>query len=80
MAQKAEEKDTKKQTEDSKADGSTCPECDEPVDNLRKTCRNCGYEYKEEDYDDLEAGNELIAGTNMDDDGNEITDEGPGAE
>lgn len=63
-----------------KSGDKTCPECDQPIDNLRKTCANCGYEYQDSDYDDEEAGNEFIAGSNMDDEGNEITEEGPGAE
>ena len=57
------------------SDSKKCPECDEPVDNLRKTCINCGYEYGKDDYDDTEAGNEMRAGTALDDEGNEILDE-----
>ncbi len=57
------------------SDSNECPECGEPVDNLRKTCIKCGYEYGSDDYDDTEAGNELRAGTALDDEGNEITDE-----
>lgn len=57
------------------SDAKKCPECGEAVDNLRKTCINCGYEYQSGDYDDTEAGNELRAGTGLDDEGNEILDE-----
>lgn len=57
------------------SDSNECPECGEPVDNLRKTCIKCGYEYGKDDYDDTEAGNELRAGAALDDEGNEITDE-----
>ncbi len=57
------------------SESKKCPECDEPLDNLRKTCSNCGYEFKEGDYDDEEAGAELTAGSLVDDEGNEITDE-----
>ena len=57
------------------SDSKECPECGEPVDNLRKTCIKCGYEYGKDDYDDTEAGNELRAGAALDDEGNEILDE-----
>ncbi len=57
------------------SDSKKCPECGEPVDNLRKTCVKCGYEYGKDDYDDTEAGNELRAGAALDDEGNEILDE-----
>ena len=95
MAEETKEKDTEERSgsedegkeqksevdqDEFKSDDKTCPECDQPIDNLRKTCANCGYEYKDSDYDDEEAGNEFIAGSNMDDEGNEITEEGPGAE
>ena len=58
------------------SESKSCPECGEPVDNLRKTCVKCGYEYQAGDYDDTEAGNELRAGTALDEDGNELTEEG----
>ena len=73
-------KEKGEQNEPTKGSGSTCPQCNEPVDDLRATCANCGYEYKDEDYGDPEKGNEFLSGTNIDDDGEEITDEGPGAE
>jgi hypothetical protein len=57
-----------------------CPECDKPIENVRATCPNCGYEYAEDDYTDKEVGNELLAGSNIDDSGEEITDKGPGTE
>jgi len=60
--------------------GNSCPECGEPIDNLRASCKECGYEYKDGDYTDTEAGNEFLSGSNIDDSGEEITDEGPGAE
>jgi hypothetical protein len=66
--------------EETKSSDKECPECGEPIDNLRATCANCGYEYQEGDYDDPEAGNEYLSGSNVDDEGEEITDEGPGAE
>jgi hypothetical protein len=69
------------QTEEKQAkDGNKCPECGEPVEDLRATCANCGYEYKDEDYSDPEKGNEFLSGSNVDDEGEEITDEGPGVE
>ena len=58
------------------SDSNKCPDCGEPVDNIRKTCIKCGYEYGKDDYDDTEAGNELRAGTAIDDEGNELTEEG----
>ncbi len=57
------------------SDSNKCPECGEPVDNLRKTCIKCGHEYERSEYDDTEAGNELRAGSALDDEGNEILDE-----
>lgn len=48
-----------------------CPECDEPIIDVRANCPNCGYEYKEEDYGDKEAGSEFVAGSAVDDEGNE---------
>ena len=57
----------------------TCPECGEPVHDVRKTCPNCGYEYKEEDYDNKDAGEEFVAGTQIDEHGEEIVEEGVGA-
>jgi rubredoxin len=46
----------------------TCPECGEPVHNLRMTCPMCGHEYKDKEYDDDEAGTEFRAGAEVDDD------------
>ena len=60
------------------SDSKKCPECGEPVDNLRKTCIKCGYEYSDDDYDDKDAGTEFRAGTGVDDEGNEILDDEAG--
>lgn len=57
------------------SDSSTCSECGEPVDNLRKTCPQCGHEYGQDELDDTDAGNEFKAGAALDDEGNEVTDE-----
>ena len=57
------------------SESSECAECGDPVDNLRKTCPNCGHEYSDDELDDDQAGNEFKAGAALDDDGNEITDE-----
>ena len=70
----------KRRESDTQSSDKKCPECDAPIDNLRASCIECGYEYKKDDYDDPEAGNEYLAGSNIDDEGEEITDEGPGAE
>ena len=53
------------------AEDHKCPECGEPIDDVRVTCSNCGYEYKKEDYDDRKAGNEFRAGSALDDEGEE---------
>ncbi len=57
------------------SESKKCPQCGEPVDNLRKTCITCGYEYGKDDYDDTEAGNELRAGSALDEEGNEVLEE-----
>ena len=49
------------------SDNATCPECGEPVHNLRMTCPMCGHEYKDKEYDD-DAGTEFRAGSEIDDD------------
>ena len=51
-----------------------CPECGEPINNVRANCPNCGYEYQESDYEDEEAGSEFVAGSAVDDEGNEVPD------
>lgn len=48
-----------------------CPECGEPIIDVRANCPNCGYEYKDSDYEDKEAGSEFLAGSAVDDEGNE---------
>ena len=70
----------KRRDTDTQSSDKKCPECGEPIDNLRASCIECGYEYKKDDYDDTEAGNEFLVGSNVDDEGEEITDEGPGVE
>ena len=72
--------DENNRPDDTLASEKKCPECGEPVDDVRATCINCGYEYKEEDHEDLEAGSEFVAGSQIDDDGNELPDEEPSAE
>ena len=51
-----------------------CPECGTEIDDVRVTCPDCGYTYKDSDYGDKKAGNEFQAGTTLDDDGNELVD------
>ena len=55
-----------------------CPECDEPIIDVRATCPNCGYEYKDEDYNDEDAGKEFVAGSAIDEEGNEMPDDESG--
>lgn len=55
-----------------------CPECGEPIVEVRASCPNCGYEYKKEDYSDEEAGSEFLAGSAVDDEGNEKPDDETG--
>lgn len=55
-----------------------CPECGEPIIDVRATCPKCGYEYKESDYSDKQAGEEFVAGSAVDDEGNEIPDDETG--
>lgn len=55
-----------------------CPECGEPVIEVRANCPNCGYEYKDSDYSDKEAGSEFVSGAAVDDEGNEIPDDPTG--
>jgi hypothetical protein len=51
---------------ETQSDSNKCPECDEPIDNLRAACPNCGYEYTDDDYDDKDAGSEFRAGSEVD--------------
>jgi len=55
-----------------------CPECGEPIINVRANCPNCGYEYKDSDYDDEDAGREFVAGSAVDEEGNEVPDDETG--
>ena len=79
----SEDRDTKNREEvednrpedDTISDSATCPECGSPIENLRATCSNCGYEYKEGDYDDPDAGEDFLTGSQIDEDGNEQIDE-----
>ncbi len=66
--------------DDTLAQDKKCPECGVPVDDVRATCINCGYEYKDEDHEDTEAGNEFLHGSQIDDEGNELPDETPAEE
>ena len=59
--------------QDTKGD-KECPECGHPVDDVRATCPECGYEYKEDDYTDPDAGADFVAGSAIDDQGEEIPD------
>lgn len=78
--ERAGDRGESKRPDDTLADNKTCPRCGEPVDDVRATCISCGYEYKEEDHEDLEAGTEFVTGSQIDDEGNELPDEGPEAQ
>ena len=60
------------------AGDNECPECGEPIIEVRANCPNCGYEYKDSDYSDKEAGSEFVSGSAVDDEGNEIPDDETG--
>lgn len=71
--------DVETQGRDARDDGEPddrkkCPECGEPVDDVRVTCPNCGREYTDDDYSDPDAGKEFVAGAAVDEEGNEIPD------
>jgi hypothetical protein len=66
--------------DDTLAKDKKCPECGEPVDDVRATCINCGYEYSDDDHEDSDAGSEFVSGSQIDEDGNELPDEEPPAE
>ncbi|MDP9067611.1 MAG: zinc ribbon domain-containing protein [Actinomycetota bacterium] len=68
-----------KRPDDTLAQDKTCPECGAPVDDVRASCMNCGYEYKDEDHENMEAGNEFMSGSQIDEGGNELPDEEPPA-
>lgn len=81
-AQGAKDADSSDATEskrpaDTLAEDKTCPECGEPVDDVRATCINCGYEYTDDDHEDPEAGTEFVTGSQIDDEGNEMPDAEP---
>lgn len=48
------------------SDEAKCPECGEPVHNLRMACPMCGHEYEDKEYDDDDAGTEFRAGSEID--------------
>ena len=61
-----------KRPEDTLADNKKCPECGAPVDDVRATCIDCGYEYKDEDHEDPDASHDFVSGSQVDDEGNEL--------
>lgn len=63
---------------DEYASDGKCPECGVPIIDVRSNCPSCGYEYKESDYGDKEAGSEFVSGSAVDDEGNEIPDDETG--
>lgn len=63
--------------DDTLAKEKKCPECGAPVDDVRATCMDCGYEYKDEDHEDLNAGSDFVAGSQIDEEGNEMPDQEP---
>jgi rubredoxin len=70
-----QETQDRQEADDTISDAKKCPECGEPIENVRATCPNCGYEYQDSDYDQPDAGAEFNAGTEVDDQGNEQVDE-----
>ena len=70
-----QQEEQRQQEDETISDSKKCPECGEPIENVRASCPNCGYEYKESDYDQPDAGSDFIAGTEMDESGEEIIDE-----
>ncbi len=66
-----------KRPDDTLAKEKKCPECGAPVDDVRATCMDCGYEYKDEDHEDLNAGGDFVAGSQIDEEGNEMPDQKP---
>lgn len=68
--------------DETSSDSKTCPECGVPIYNLRKNCPNCGYEYKDEDYDDADVGSEFTAGSEVPDEevGEKVTEDVSGEE
>ncbi len=75
----AEERDAEPRIEAAEdeftSDSKTCPNCGQPVENLRQSCPNCGHEYTDKERDQDDAGREFLAGARIDDEGNEILDE-----
>jgi hypothetical protein len=65
----------KQQNDDTVSDSKKCPECGEPIENVRASCPNCGYEYSGKDYDQPDAGADFITGSEVDESGEEIVDE-----
>ncbi len=73
----AEGEPENKRPDDTLASDKKCPECGAPVDDVRATCIDCVYEYKDEDHEDPDAGSDFVAGTQVDDEGNEIPEDPP---
>jgi membrane protease subunit (stomatin/prohibitin family) len=74
--EKRQDKDEARQEQDETiSDSKKCPECGEPIENVRASCPNCGYEYKDSDYDQPDAGAEFVTGSEIDESGEEIVDE-----
>jgi uncharacterized OB-fold protein len=71
----AEEHDKTAEADETISDSKKCPECGEPIENVRASCPNCGYEYQEKDYDKPDAGEEFVTGSEIDESGEEIIDE-----
>ena len=65
----------RQQEDDTISDSKKCPECGEPIENVRASCPKCGYEYQESDYDQPDAGKEFVTGSEVDDSGEEKIDE-----
>lgn len=71
----ADENDKTAEQDETISASKKCPECGEPIENVRASCPNCGYEYQKEDYDKPNAGEEFVTGSEIDESGEEIIDE-----
>ena len=75
MADDEAKEQERREQDDTISESKKCPECGEPIENVRASCPNCGYEYTDKDYDQPDAGSDFITGSEIDESGDEIVDE-----